>query len=95
MNELAERIIDAVPSIEKVRLVSSGTEATMSAIRLARGYTGRDLLTAHQGMNISEQEYVAVMDDILGALDKNGIDAGTRGDVTAILYSMKEQVIRV
>jgi hemoglobin len=58
-------------------------------------YTGRDLLSAHKGMNISEQEYVAVMDDILGALDKNGIDPGTRGEVTAILYSMKDQVIRV
>lgn len=58
-------------------------------------YTGRDLLSAHTGMNISEQEYVAVMDDILGALDKNGIDPATRGEVTAVLYSMKDQVIRV
>src|SRR5262245_4832423 len=40
--ELAEEIRDAMPSIEKVRLVSSGTEATMSAIRLARGFTRRD-----------------------------------------------------
>jgi len=40
--ELAEEIIDAVPSIEMVRMVSSGTEATMSAIRLARGVTGRN-----------------------------------------------------
>src|SRR5204863_4972136 len=39
--ELAERIVDAVPSVEKVRLVSSGTEACMSAVRLARGFTGR------------------------------------------------------
>ena len=42
-NELAELIIEAVPSIEMVRLVNSGTEATMSAIRLARGFTGRDV----------------------------------------------------
>jgi glutamate-1-semialdehyde 2,1-aminomutase len=41
--ELAEAIRDAVPSIEMVRLVNSGTEATMSAIRLARGFTGRDI----------------------------------------------------
>ncbi len=41
-NELAELIIEAVPSVEQVRLVNSGTEATMSAIRLARGFTGRD-----------------------------------------------------
>src|SRR5688572_13426975 len=40
--ELAERICEAVPSIEMVRLVNSGTEATMSALRLARGFTGRD-----------------------------------------------------
>src|SRR5258707_45314 len=40
--ELAELIVDAVPSIEMVRFVSSGTEASMSALRLARGFTGRD-----------------------------------------------------
>ena len=42
--ELAELITDAMPSIEKVRLVNSGTEATMSAIRTERGYTGRDMI---------------------------------------------------
>jgi glutamate-1-semialdehyde 2,1-aminomutase len=47
--ELAEEIRDAVPSIEMVRLVNSGTEATMSAIRLARGFTGRDLTVKFEG----------------------------------------------
>ena len=47
--ELAELIIEAVPSVEKVRLVSSGTEATMSAIRLARGYTGREVIVKFAG----------------------------------------------
>jgi glutamate-1-semialdehyde 2,1-aminomutase len=47
--ELAERLVALVPSLEMVRLVSSGTEATMSAIRLARGYTGRDLLLKFEG----------------------------------------------
>ena len=47
--ELAERIVDAVPSVERVRLVNSGTEAAMSAIRLARGATGRDLLVKFEG----------------------------------------------
>lgn len=46
---LARMIIDAVPSIEMVRMVSSGTEATMSAIRLARGYTGRDKIIKFSG----------------------------------------------
>jgi glutamate-1-semialdehyde 2,1-aminomutase len=47
--ELAEAICEAVPSIEMVRLVNSGTEATMSAIRLARGFTGRDLIVKFEG----------------------------------------------
>jgi len=47
--ELAQLIIDAFPSMEMVRLVSSGTEATMSAIRLARGYTGRDDIIKFEG----------------------------------------------
>lgn len=47
--ELAEAVIDAFPSMERVRMVSSGTEATMSAIRLARGYTGRDRIVKFEG----------------------------------------------
>ncbi|HTX36025.1 MAG TPA: aminotransferase class III-fold pyridoxal phosphate-dependent enzyme, partial [Bryobacteraceae bacterium] len=47
--EMAEAICDAVPSIEMVRLVNSGTEATMSAIRVARGFTGRDLTIKFEG----------------------------------------------
>lgn len=58
-------------------------------------YTGRDLVITHTGMNISEQEYMAAMDDILAALEKNDIDPATRGEVTAVLYSLKGQVIRV
>lgn len=46
---LAELICEAMPSVEKVRLVSSGTEAVMSAIRVARGYTGRDLILKFKG----------------------------------------------
>jgi len=46
---MAEKITQLVPSIEQVRLVSSGTEATMSALRLARGFTGRDLIIKFEG----------------------------------------------
>ncbi|AXH99336.1 glutamate-1-semialdehyde-2,1-aminomutase [Sporosarcina sp. PTS2304] len=48
-NELAELVIDRVPSIEMVRMVSSGTEATMSALRLARGYTKRNKILKFEG----------------------------------------------
>ena len=47
--ELAEAIVERVPSVEKVRMVSSGTEATMSAIRVARGFTGRDKIVKFAG----------------------------------------------
>ncbi|MBT8635843.1 glutamate-1-semialdehyde 2,1-aminomutase [Polynucleobacter paneuropaeus] len=47
--ELAERICSLMPSIEQIRMVSSGTEATMSALRLARGFTGRDLIVKFEG----------------------------------------------
>jgi len=46
---LAKMVVEAVPSIEMVRMVNSGTEATMSAIRLARGYTGRDMIIKFDG----------------------------------------------
>jgi hemoglobin len=58
-------------------------------------YTGRDMLAAHKGLNISEQEYLAVMDDIVGALAKNGVDDAARGEVIAILFALKSQIIRV
>ena len=47
--DMAEEIVKLVPSIEQVRLVSSGTEATMSAIRVARGFTGRDTIVKFEG----------------------------------------------
>ena len=56
--ELAEIIVNAVPSIEQVRLVNSGTEATMSAIRVARGYTGRDKILKIDGCYHGHVDYL-------------------------------------
>lgn len=58
-------------------------------------YTGMDMLTAHKGMNISEQEFLAVIDDIMGAMDKNNLGDDAKKEVLAVLYSMKEEIIRV
>jgi hemoglobin len=60
-----------------------------------QAYTGKDMLSAHKGMNISEQEYLAVTDDIVNAMDKHKYDEETKGDVIAILYSLKGDIIRV
>jgi hemoglobin len=58
-------------------------------------YTGKDMIEAHKGMNITEAEYAAVTDDILMALAKNRIDDATARDVTAILDSLRSQVVGV
>jgi len=58
-------------------------------------YTGRDMLTTHKGMNISEQEYMEVVDDILGAMDKNKLGDEEKKDVLAVLYSLKGEIIRI
>jgi hemoglobin len=58
-------------------------------------YTGKDMVAAHRGMNISEKEYAAVADDILGAMDKHGLGADTKKDVRAILESLKSSIVGV
>jgi hemoglobin len=58
-------------------------------------YSGQDMLSTHRGMNISEQEFVSVIDDAMAALETNGIEAGTRNEVLSILWSLKGEVIRV
>ena len=58
-------------------------------------YEGKDMLTAHTGMNISEQEFLAAVDDVLGAMDKNALGEDVKKDVLAILYSLKDDIIRV
>lgn len=56
-------------------------------------YSGRSMVEAHRGMNISEAEYMAAVDDILGVLTKHDLDAQTHGDVLFILYSMKGEIL--
>ena len=57
-------------------------------------YTGRDLVTVHQGMNVSEQELIAAIDDIVAAMTKNHLDQSVQNEVVAILYSLKGDVLR-
>lgn len=58
-------------------------------------YTGKDMHSAHVGMNISQGEYMSVIDDILAALDKKNVDEQSRKDVLAILFSLKDQMIGI
>jgi len=56
-------------------------------------YTGKDLPSAHKGLNTSEKEFMAAVDDILGVLSRHNIDEETKKDMLYILYSMKGAVI--
>ena len=56
-------------------------------------YKGRDMPTTHQGMNISAAEYLHVMDDIMGVLEKHQIDEESKKDVLAILWSLKGTIM--
>ena len=58
-------------------------------------YTGKDLVSAHKGMNVNEQELIAAMDDIVVAMTKNGYDQAEKNEVVAILYSLKGDVVRL
>lgn len=90
-SELAERIIEAVDSVEKVRLVNSGTEATMSAVRLARGYTGRDLLIKFAGNYHGHVDSLLVAAGsaaaTLGVPNSPGVTAGTTKDTIVLEYN--------
>jgi glutamate-1-semialdehyde 2,1-aminomutase len=90
-NELAELIIEAVPSVEKVRLVSSGTEATMSAIRLARGFTGRDVIVKFAGNYHGHVDSLLVAAGssaaTLGVPNSPGVTAGTTRDTLVLAYN--------
>jgi glutamate-1-semialdehyde 2,1-aminomutase len=90
-NTLAELIIEAVPSIEKVRLVNSGTEATMSAIRLARGYTGRDVIVKFAGNYHGHVDSLLVAAGsaaaTLGVPNSPGVTVGTTKDTLVLAYN--------
>jgi hemoglobin len=58
-------------------------------------YSGRSMPEAHRGMNISVAEYMAAVDDIMAALEGNGVGESARKDVLAISYSLKDEIVRV
>ncbi len=97
-NTIAELIIELVPSIERVRLVNSGTEATMSAIRLARGYTGRDKIVKFVGCYHGHVDSLLVAAGSAAATlavpNSPGVTAGASKDTILLEYNDVEGVRR-
>jgi glutamate-1-semialdehyde 2,1-aminomutase len=93
---LAEAICRAVPSIEMVRLVNSGTEATMSAIRVARGFTGRDLIVKFEGCYHGHVDSLLVKAGsglaTLGIADTRGVPKAFADTTIALRYNDPEAV---
>ena len=89
--ELAERVVRAMPSIEKVRFVSSGTEATMSALRLARGFTGRNKILKFDGCYHGHADSLLVAAGsgvaTLGIPGSPGVPPGTVADTLTAPYN--------
>ena len=90
-SELAELVIAAVPSVEMVRFVSSGTEASMSAIRLARGFTGRDRIVKFAGCYHGHVDSLLVSAGssalTLGVPNSPGVPRGCTDDTVVLNYN--------
>jgi glutamate-1-semialdehyde 2,1-aminomutase len=93
---MAQRVCELVPSIEMVRMVSSGTEATMSAIRLARGYTGRDKIVKFEGCYHGHSDSLLVKAGsgalTFGVPSSPGVPASVAADTLTLTYNDSESV---
>src|SRR5690625_2042614 len=95
-NELAKLVIERVPSIEMIRMVNSGTEATMSALRLARGYTGRDKILKFEGNYHGHGDSLLIKAGsgvaTLGLPDSPGVPESIAQHTITVPYNDKESV---
>ena len=98
-NELAKEVIKRVPSVEMIRMVSSGTEATMSAIRAARGFTGRDKILKFEGSYHGHGDSLLIKAGsgvaTLGLPDSPGVPMSIAQNTLTVPYNNLEAVLQV
>ena len=88
---IKQRYVNSDPARVKLMV----TEMCCAGFGGPEAYTGKDMITAHRGMNINEVEFVAVCDDVLDALEKCNVGKRERDEVLAILYSLKPEVVHL
>src|ERR1700676_3123257 len=97
--QLARRVVELMPSIDLVRFVSSGTEATMSAIRLARGFTGRDTIVKFEGCYHGHSDSLLIKAGsgalTLGVPTSPGVPKALASHTVTLNYNDNDQVQRV
>ncbi len=95
-NEMAKLLIERLPSVEMVRMVSSGTEATMSALRLARGYTGRDKIVKFEGCYHGHGDSLLIKAGsgvvTLGLPDSPGVPEGVAVNTISVPFNNLERL---
>lgn len=87
---IKDRFVDSNPEYVKQKVyeifaVATGAEGVE--------YTGKDMQATHRGMNINEMEFNAVVDDVMAALDKNGVGQQEKNEVLAILWSVRGDIV--
>ncbi len=89
-DRISQRFADSDPA----KLKRLAAEFIISGSGGPAVYQGKDMVAAHRGMNIDGDEFLAVVDDIMDALDQHGVGQREKGEVLFVLFSLKNQVVR-
>ncbi len=81
-------------AMSREQMIDHAVEFFCTGLSGVNTYPGRPLVEAHAGMNVTDEEFCAVLDDIVDALDAQGVRDPERSEVLGILYSMKPEVVR-
>ncbi len=93
-NHLANATVNArYADSDRDEVIRVVTEFICAGTGGPQAYTGKDMIAAHKGMNISEQEYMAVLDDILAALNANGVGQREQEELLSIAYSLRGEIL--